>query len=79
MVNLQITFESLIAAITSLSIEEKHQLLEILEDQIFEAEEDLTETDSQILAEIEQARQDYQNGDYVTIQEYIANRSGETS
>ncbi|HLO88856.1 MAG TPA: hypothetical protein VK203_28150 [Nostocaceae cyanobacterium] len=79
MVNLQVSFESLIEAITSLSLEEKNQLLEILEDQIFEAEEDLIETDPQVLAETEEARKDYQNSNYKTIQEYIANHSGATS
>jgi hypothetical protein len=43
MIRLQITFESLIEAIASLSLEEKHQLLEILEEQVLSAEEDLLE------------------------------------
>jgi hypothetical protein len=63
-VNLQITFESLIAAISSLNLEEKHQLLEFLEEQLLEDEEDLIEQNPQIISEIAEARQAYQNGDY---------------
>ncbi|WP_083389463.1 hypothetical protein [Trichormus sp. NMC-1] len=77
-VRLQVTFESLLEGIASLSLEEKHKLLEIIEEQVLEAEEDLLEEDPQILAEVSEARKAYKNGDYTTIQEYIANRSGET-
>jgi hypothetical protein len=69
-VNLQITFESLIAAILSLNLQEKHQLLEFLEEQLSENEEDLIEQNPQIISEIAEAGQAYQNGDYQTIQEY---------
>ena len=79
MVRLQVPFESLIEAIASLSLEEKHQLLEILEEQVLSAEEDLLEQDPQVVAEVFEARKAYQNGDYQTIEEYIANQSGETS
>ena len=78
-VNLQITFESLIAAILSLNLQEKHQLLELLEEQLLENEEDLIEQNSQIISEIAEARQAYQNGDYQTIQEYIANQNPQIS
>ena len=69
-VNLQIPFESLIAAISSLDLQEKHKLLEFLEEQLLEDEEDLMEQNPQIISEIAEARQAYQNGDYQTIQEY---------
>jgi hypothetical protein len=78
-VNLQITFESLIAAILSLNLQEKHKLLELLEEQLLENEEDLIEQNSQIISEIAEARQAYQNGDYQTIQEYIANQNPQIS
>lgn len=74
MVKFQIPFESLIEAITSLDLEKKRQILELLEEQLFEAEEDLMEQDSQVLAEVEEARKAYENGDYQTIQEYVTNR-----
>ncbi|KHG39977.1 MULTISPECIES: hypothetical protein [Aphanizomenon] len=70
-VNLQIPFESLIAAISSLNLQEKHQLLE--------DEEDLIEQNPQIMSEIAEARQAYQNGNYQTIQEYIANQNPQIS
>ncbi|NJM86873.1 MAG: hypothetical protein HC847_06405 [Hydrococcus sp. RU_2_2] len=53
----------------------KRQLLEVLENLVVEAEENLIEKDPQVIAEIEEARKAYQKGDYQTIQEYIANQS----
>ncbi|MGH2413684.1 MAG: hypothetical protein ACRDEA_08330 [Microcystaceae cyanobacterium] len=79
MVKFQVPFESLIEAIAALDSEKKRQLLEILEEQLFEAEEDLMEHDPQVLAEVEEARKAYQNGDYQTIQEYVTSRSEQTS
>jgi uncharacterized protein YerC len=70
-VQIQIPFESLIEAITSLDLEKKHQLLEIIEDLVFEAEEEATEQYLQVLEEVKEARKAYQNGDYHTIEEYI--------
>ncbi|MDJ0573596.1 MAG: hypothetical protein QNJ65_00335 [Xenococcaceae cyanobacterium MO_234.B1] len=71
-VNLQIPFESLVQAIQSLSLEDQHKLLEILEDRIFEAEEEW-ENSPEIIAEVEEARRDYEAGDYVTLDEFISN------
>lgn len=78
-VKFNIPLESLIEAIKSLDLEKKHQLLEILENQIFEAEEDLIEQEPQVIDEIEEARSAYQSKDYQTIQEYIADQSKESS
>jgi hypothetical protein len=64
-VKFNVTFESLIEVITSLDLEKKHQIQEILE-------EDLIEQDPQVLEEIEEARSAYNRGDYQTIEEYIA-------
>ena len=77
-IQVDISFNSLITAIKSLDLSQKHQLLEILEDQIFEAEEELEE-DSHTLAEIEEARQAYQRGDYQTIQDYSATQLDKTT
>lgn len=77
-IKFNVPFESLIEAITSLDLEKKRELLEILEDLVFESEESLEE-EPQVLAEIEEARKAYQVGDYQTIQEYIANQSGKSS
>jgi len=78
-VNLQIPFESLIAAISSLNLQEKHKLLEFLEEQLLEDEEDLIEQNPQIMSEVAESRKAYQNGDYQTIQEYIANQNPQIS
>jgi hypothetical protein len=76
---MQVSLESLIEAITSLNVEVKRKLMEILEDQIFEAEEDVMENDPEVLAEVEEARKAYQIGNYQTIQEYITNQSEQAS
>ena len=76
-VKLQLSFETLIEVISPLELEEKQQLKGIIEQQIVEAEEDLMEQDPQVLTEITEARQAYQEGDYQTIQEYIASGFGQ--
>lgn len=78
-IKLQIPLKSLVDAITSLGLEEKRQLLDLLEEQVTEAEEDLLEQDPTVLAEVEEARRAYRSGEYQTIQEYIANRPEKTS
>ena len=75
-VNLKISFESLVNAIASLSLEEQRKLWQILDEQIAEAEDKLLEEDPNAQAEIEEARTAYQVGDYLTLDEYIAQRSG---
>ena len=77
-IQVDISFDSLITAIKSLDLSQKHQLLEILEDQIFEDEAELEE-DPRIIAEIEDARQAYQRGDYQTIQDYMATQLDKTT
>ena len=70
-VKLQITLASLVEAIASLELEEKLQLWQLLETEIADAE-DLLENDPVVRAEVEDARRAYQQGDYQTIDEYIA-------
>jgi hypothetical protein len=77
-VRLQIPFESLVDAISSLGLEEKLRLWQLLDEEITQAEEDLLEDDPTIQSEIQEARTAYQTGDYQTIEEYIAKRSGKT-
>ncbi|OYD90879.1 hypothetical protein CDG76_29625 [Nostoc sp. 'Peltigera membranacea cyanobiont' 210A] len=74
-VKLQLSLETLAKAISSLDLIEKRQLQELIEQQIFEAEEALYEDDAETLAEIEAARAEYKDGESVTIDEYLANRS----
>lgn len=79
MVKFQVPFESIIEAITDLDSEKKRQILEMIEEQLFETEEDLVEQNPRVLAEIQEARQAYHKGDYQTIQEYVAEQSKKTS
>ncbi|MEH2347855.1 MAG: hypothetical protein V7K55_07605 [Nostoc sp.] len=74
-VKLQLSLETLAEAISSLDLTEKRQLQELIEQQIFEAEEVLYEDDAETLAEIEVVRTEYRDGESVTIDEYLANRS----
>jgi hypothetical protein len=74
-VKLQLSLETLAEAISSLDLTEKRQLQELIEQQIFEAEEALYEDDVETLAEIEAVRVEYSDGELVTIDEYVANRS----
>lgn len=74
-VKLQLSLETLAEAISSLDLTEKRQLQELIEQQIFEAEEALYEDDAETLAEIEAVRAEYNDGESVTINEYLANRS----
>ncbi|MBD2505760.1 hypothetical protein H6G91_00330 [Nostoc muscorum FACHB-395] len=74
-VKLQLSLEILAEAISSLDLTEKRQLQELIEQQIFEAEEALYEDDADTLAEIEAVRAEYSDGESVSIDEYLANRS----
>ncbi|MEH1832684.1 MAG: hypothetical protein V7L29_11515 [Nostoc sp.] len=73
-VKLQLSLETLAEAISSLDLTEKRQLQELIEQQIFEAEEALYEDDAETLAEIQAVRAEYSNGESVTIDEYLTNR-----
>ncbi|ASC70799.1 hypothetical protein XM38_017460 [Halomicronema hongdechloris C2206] len=70
-VKVDISFQSLLQAISSLDIAEKHQLWELLEAELFPDDEDSTED----IAEIQAARADYEAGDYMTFDEYKAKRA----
>ncbi|GAA6623773.1 hypothetical protein [Scytonema sp. NUACC26] len=76
-VKLQLSMEALASVISSLNLEEKRQLQEIIEQQIFEAEEALYEDDAETQAEIQAVRAEYAVGEYMTIDEYLANRSNQ--
>ncbi|PAX52359.1 hypothetical protein [Brunnivagina elsteri] len=74
-VKLQLSLETLAEAISSLDLEEKRQLQEIIEQQIFEAEEALYEEDIQTQEEIQVVRDEYALGESMTMDEYLAHRS----
>ena len=60
-INLKIPFESLSEVINSLDLSQKQQLLEILEQQIFEEEEASYQDDDETLAELQKIRDQYQS------------------
>jgi hypothetical protein len=78
-VKLQLSLEDLAAAISSLNLEEKRQLQDIIEQQIFEAEEALYEDDAETQVEIQAVRAEYAVGEYMTMAEYVDNRSDKAS
>jgi len=71
-INLKIPFESLSEVINSLDLSQKQQLLEILEQQIFEEEEASYQDDDETLVELQKVRDEYQSGDYVTLEQYLS-------
>jgi hypothetical protein len=73
-VKLWIPFEALVDSVRELSLKDKRRLWELLDEQMAQAEEELWERDQAIQAEIREARAAYQAGDYVTIDEYMAQR-----
>lgn len=78
-IKLQLSLDKLVEAISSLDLEEKRQLQEMIEQQIFEAEEALYEDDPETQAEIQAVRAEYAAGDYLTMDEYLAGGSGQSS
>jgi hypothetical protein len=60
--------------LAELSLRDKFRLWELLDEQIAQAEEEAWEQAPTVQAEIREARAAYQAGDYVTIDEYIAQR-----
>jgi hypothetical protein len=70
-VKVDISFQSLLGAISSLGIAEKHKLWELLEAELFPDDEDSPED----IAEIQAARADYKARDYTTFDQYMAQRA----
>jgi len=70
-VNLQISLDALIQAVSALNIDAKRQLLEVIEQQVFEAEEAEYEEDSEPKAEIEAVQVEYSRGEFMTLDQFI--------
>jgi hypothetical protein len=70
-VKVDISFQSLLEAISSLEIAEKQKLWELLEADLFPDNEDSPED----IAEIEAARADYKAGEYTTFDQYMTQRA----
>jgi hypothetical protein len=75
--NLAIPFELLVEAISSLDISEKRRLRELIDEQIFQEEEEF-ENDPIVQAEVQTALDDYEAGDYVTLDQYIEKQQGKS-
>lgn len=71
-VKLLIPFQTLMDSVAALSLEDKRRLWEFLDEQMAQIEEELWEQDPKAQAEIREARAAYESGDYVTIDEYVA-------
>ena len=78
-VKIGISFESLLEAISSLAVPEKRKLWEFLETELFQDEEEEGEDSPEIIAEIQAARTDYQTGNYLTLDQYLAQRERKSS
>jgi hypothetical protein len=74
-ISLQISLDSLIQAVSSLDLEAKRHLIDIIEQQIFEAEEASYTEDPETKTEIEAVTLEYQQGDFVTIDDFIQAQS----
>lgn len=70
-VKVDISFQALLTAVLSLERAEKQKLWEFLETDLFANEEDAPED----LVEIQAARADYAAGDYITFDQYAAERA----
>lgn len=68
-VKIEISFEALAAAISGLSVEEKRRLMELLDDQLMEEEGSPEEE-----AAVAEARAQFEAGEYVTLDDYIAGK-----
>jgi len=73
-VQLCIPFEALADAVAELSLKNRRRLWELLDEQMAQVEEEVWERDPTVQAEIQEARAAYQAGDYMTIDEYMAQR-----
>lgn len=71
-VKLELSLEKLVEIISSLNLEEKFQLREVIEQQIFEAEEENYQDDAETVAELELVRKEYEQGDYVTLDDFLS-------
>jgi hypothetical protein len=73
-----IPFDVLTNSITRLSFEDKRKLWEILDAQVSQAEIEALEQDPAVQAQVQEARAAYQTGDYVTLDDYAAQRRKQT-
>jgi hypothetical protein len=70
-VQITISFDALIEAISTLSLTDKQRLLDALEEQVAQAEEAAWERDPAVRAEMQASRDEIMAGDYVTLDDYL--------
>jgi hypothetical protein len=63
-----------IESVNALNIKEKHQLWLILDEELAQTEEEEWLEDSKTVAEIQQVREEYKMGEYLTFKEYLAQK-----
>ena len=63
-----------IESVNALSLEEKHQLWLILDEAIAQAEEQDWLEDDETAMEIQQVREEYGQGEYITFDQYLAQK-----
>ena len=73
-VKLSVTFEALLEAIQQLRLEDKLRLAGELDRQILREEDELYGSSPEEEAAAEEARAAFRAGDYVTLDEYLAER-----
>lgn len=71
-VQLKIPFSTLISLMEQLELEDMLKLRELLDGKLFEYEDELMLANPRIMAEIREARAEYEAGDYITLQELMA-------
>jgi hypothetical protein len=76
-VNLSIPFEVLLQTIAQLNSTEKERLWKLLDDELHDDDEDAG-VDPQEAEEVAQAYREYEAGDYLTLDEYVAQRARPT-
>ena len=66
------TLQTIVDSVHLLSMKERLQLLELLEEELAQQEEEAFENDPKVTSEIHESRMQYERGEYLTIEEYIA-------
>jgi hypothetical protein len=63
-----------IESVNTLSLSEKHQLLLVLDEAIAQAEEQDWLEEDQTAEEIQQVREEYRKGEYITFHQYLTQK-----
>lgn len=69
------TLQTIVDSVRLLSIQERLQLLELIEEELAQQEEEAFENDPKVKAEIHEARMQYERGEFVTVDEYLSTRT----